>query len=131
MAVIISHALIFDKNGRFLVLCRSKKEKVLPEYWDLPGGTVRLREDPMVAAIRETKEECGLEIFDLELFTHISTWDSVKKEKFVTLFFKAEKYSGNIKLNQNDHQEYSWVSKNEIRKIRTVKYFKKILNYIN
>ena len=131
MAIIISHTLIFDKHDRILVLCRSNKEKIFPGYWDLPGGTVRLKEDPMVGAIREVKEECGLKVSDLRLFVYTSNWDKVKQEKFVTLIFKTYKYSGIIKLNLNDHQKYAWLSKAEIKKIKRVKYFKEIFKYLD
>lgn len=131
MAIIISHTLILDKEGHILVLCRSDKEKILPGYWDLPGGTVRLKEDPMVGAIREVKEECGLKVSDLRLFAHTSNWDKVKQERFVTLIFKTNKYSGVIKLNPKDHQKYAWLSEAEIKKIKRVKYFKEIFKRLN
>lgn len=126
MAIIIAHTLIINKEGRMLVLCRSNKDKVLPGYWDLPGGTVRSKEDPMVGAIREAKEECGLKVSDLKLFAHTSDWDKVKQEQFITLIFKTNKYSGAIKLNPNDHQKYAWLSEAEIKKIKRVKYFKEV-----
>lgn len=126
MAIIIAHTLIFNKEGRMLVLCRSNKDKVLPGYWDLPGGTVRLKEDPMVGAIREAKEECGLKVSDLKLFAYTSNWDKFKQEQFITLIFKTNKYSGVIKLSPKDHQKYAWLSEAEIKKIKRVKYFKEI-----
>lgn len=126
MAIIIAHTLIFNKEGRMLVLCRSNKDKVLPGYWDLPGGTVRLKEDPMVGAIREAKEECGLKVSDLKLFAYTSNWDKFKQEQFITLIFKTNKYSGVIKLSPKDHQKYAWLSEAEIKKIKKVKYFKEI-----
>lgn len=126
MAIIIAHTLIFNKEGRMLVLCRSNKDKVLPGYWDLPGGTVRLKEDPMVGAIREAKEECGLKVSDLKLFAYTSNWDKFKQEQFITLVFKTNKYSGVIKLSPKDHQKYAWLSEAEIKKIKRVKYFKEI-----
>lgn len=36
-----------------MILQRSKKNDVLPEYWDVPGGTLEDGEDPEVGAIRE------------------------------------------------------------------------------
>lgn len=126
MAIIISHTAIIDRQGRMLVLRRSTREKVFPRYWDLPGGTVRLKEDPMVGAVRETKEECNLKVKDLKLLAQNSIWDKSKQEKFVTLIFTTKKYSGQIKLNQHDHEEYAWLTKKELRKVKTVGYFKEI-----
>jgi len=131
MAIIISHTVIVDKQGRMLILRRSDREKVLPGYWDLPGGTVRLKEDSMAGAIREVKEECDLKVDNLRLFAYVSNWDKIKQEKFVTLIFKTNKYNGALKLNPHDHQEFAWLSKAEIEKIRTVKYFKEIMECLD
>lgn len=128
MSTVISATAIIDRRGRILVLRRSPKEKVLPGFWDLPGGTSRLKESPEAAAIREVKEECGLRVGNLRLFGHISEWDKGKQEKFVTLIFETRKYQGRIKLNPRDHEEYAWMTKTELRKVKTVKYFKEILN---
>jgi 8-oxo-dGTP diphosphatase len=51
-----SGALFFDSTGRVLI--------VKPTYtdgWDYPGGVVEPNEAPYAAAIREIKEELGLE----------------------------------------------------------------------
>jgi 8-oxo-dGTP diphosphatase len=130
MAVIISHTAIIDKRGRTLVLRRSASEKVLPGFWDLPGGTVRLKEGPTAGAIREVKEECGLKVSGLKLLACTSNWDRKKQENFVTLIFITKKYSGRIKLNHRDHEEYAWLEKKELKKINTVGYFQEILKLL-
>lgn len=53
---IIVHTLM-SVNNKYLVIKRSKEEKTLPEYWDIPGGLVEYGELPKAAVIRETKEE--------------------------------------------------------------------------
>lgn len=52
MAVVLS-------PDRSLVLLLRREIFVL---WDLPGGGIELNEDPLVAAVRETEEETGIEI---------------------------------------------------------------------
>ena len=130
MAIIISHTAIINKQGRILVLQRSFKDKVLPGFWDLPGGTARINEKPITAAIREAKEECGLKIKDLKILACVSNWDKAKQENFITLIFITKKYSEHIKLNPRDHVEYAWLTKQQLKRIKTVKYFKIILNLI-
>ena len=130
MAIIISHTAIINKKGQLLVLRRSDKEKVLPGYWDLPGGTVRLKENPIVGAVREAKEECGLKINDLKIIFCSSNWDKIKQEKFVTLVFLSNKYSGQLKLNFKDHEEFAWLDKKEIKKLKIVGYLKEVLKII-
>ncbi len=50
-------AAIFDQEGRILLMQRSDDEK-----WCLPCGWVELNESPAEAAVRETREETGLEV---------------------------------------------------------------------
>jgi ADP-ribose pyrophosphatase YjhB (NUDIX family) len=51
---------IVVKNGRVLLARRGKE----PSYglWSLPGGAVDLGEGLKLAAQRETREECGIEV---------------------------------------------------------------------
>ena len=51
-------ALIFDGRGRLLVLKPSYKKG-----WTIPGGQIDADgESPWEACVRETREECGLEV---------------------------------------------------------------------
>jgi 8-oxo-dGTP diphosphatase len=50
-------AVIFDDQGRVLLCHRTDMDA-----WNLPGGTVELGETPWDGAIREVREEVGLEV---------------------------------------------------------------------
>ncbi len=60
---LIIHAVIYNAERKVLIIRRAKVNDALPEYWDIPGGTLEDGEDPAVGAMRETKEETGLEIY--------------------------------------------------------------------
>jgi 8-oxo-dGTP diphosphatase len=51
------HAIVFDDQKRVLLAHRRDMD-----LWDLPGGGMELGELPTETAIRETKEETGLEV---------------------------------------------------------------------
>ncbi|HSC71002.1 MAG TPA: NUDIX hydrolase [Candidatus Methylomirabilis sp.] len=57
---IMAVGAIVVKNGRVLLARRGKE----PSYgvWSVPGGAVRLGEGLKAAAVREIREECGIEI---------------------------------------------------------------------
>ena len=124
MATIISHVAIVNRRGKILILRRSLGEKVLPGLWDLPGGTTRLKEGPMEAAIREAREECGLLVSNLRPLICLSNWDNGKQEKFVTIIFICHSHKGRIRLNQKDHDDYLWAERSDLSNLKTVGYLK-------
>lgn len=50
-------AVIRDEQGRVLLALRRR-----PAIWNLPGGSVEPGETPWDAAVRETREEVGLDV---------------------------------------------------------------------
>jgi len=57
------HAVAFDKENRILLVHRRDMD-----LWDLPGGGMDDGEVPTEAAVRETKEETGLDVEVERLF---------------------------------------------------------------
>jgi ADP-ribose pyrophosphatase YjhB (NUDIX family) len=57
---------IIERDGRVL-LGRRNREPYL-DWWDIPGGFLEPWEDPADAAVREVREETGLEVRPRELF---------------------------------------------------------------
>ncbi len=55
-------AVIVDGEGRTLLIRRSKANKNFTGKWEWPGGKVDPGEDFAVAAVREAKEETGLDV---------------------------------------------------------------------
>lgn len=55
-------AAVFDDDGRILLLKRADNRK-----WGVPAGAVEPNESAAEAAVRETKEETGLDVRILEL----------------------------------------------------------------
>ncbi|MET8799591.1 NUDIX hydrolase [Nocardia sp. NPDC004568] len=55
--LVSADVLLFDQQGRILLVDPSYKPG-----WDLPGGNVEANEPPDVGALREVREELGLEL---------------------------------------------------------------------
>jgi 8-oxo-dGTP pyrophosphatase MutT (NUDIX family) len=127
---LIIHTVICNAEGRVLIIKRAKINDVLPKYWDIPGGTLEDGEDPAAGAIRETREETGLDIANLRLFFEYSNVDAVKNKQFITLVFLAHHLGGEIALNPEEHEEYAWIAPEEVGKYKTVGYLKECLKTV-
>ena len=127
---LIVHTVIFNDKMEVLITKRASDNDVLPEYWDIPGGTLEDGEDPTVGVTREVKEETGLDIHQPQLFFQKSDVDSGKNKQFITLIFLTRYSGGNIVLNPDEHDEYKWVTISDIQKYRTVDYLVECLNLL-
>jgi 8-oxo-dGTP diphosphatase len=125
---LIIHTVIYTNEHKVLIIKRSKTNDVLPEFWDIPGGTLEDGEDPVAGTIRETKEETNLDVKNLRLFFEHSNVDVAKNKQFVTLVFVAKNPGGEVKLNPEEHEEYAWIDPTEIGKYKTVDYLPGCLN---
>ncbi|UNL42435.1 NUDIX hydrolase [Ligilactobacillus agilis] len=111
---LIAHSLI-KAHGKYLVIRRNKikrgQKNVYPAYWDIPGGRVEPGELPRMAAIRECREEVGLEI-ELENIIHEdSNLDG--KLAFTRLVYAARLLvdsKTDVNLDFEEHDQYRWIT---------------------
>jgi ADP-ribose pyrophosphatase YjhB (NUDIX family) len=93
---------IENGNGEFLLLYRTSP----PYGWCLAGGKIDEGEDERTAAIREVKEETGLDVSENILkIGDSSSFDGRPISVFVALYFDEKKVS-----LSKEHTAYMWVS---------------------
>ena len=121
---IIVHTLIKTEKG-YLVTKRSKEETTFPEYWDIPGGLAEYGELPREAAIRETKEEVGLDIVPTRTIHEDSNFDKSKNLIFIRLVYLCELKNNiyDISLQEDEHSEYRIVKSLEDLKSEKISPF--------
>jgi DNA-binding PucR family transcriptional regulator len=56
------HAYVYTPDGKFLIQRRSLEKRYFPGIWDITCGAADMGEDSLDAAIREVKEELGLDV---------------------------------------------------------------------
>lgn len=107
---LIVHVLVKSDDG-YLLMKRSKEESAYQEYWDIPGGSAEVGELPRETAIRETKEEAGLDIIPLKVIYENSRVVEEKNMVYISLFYSCEVISdiNNIVLQDDEHTEYRFV----------------------
>ena len=129
--IIIVHTIIFNKNKQILILKRSVNENVLPNLWDIPGGTLEDGENPIDGATREVWEESGIKIKNAHLFFYTSNIDKRKDAQFIRLIFITQSSAKNIKLSLNEHDKYKWIKISEAKNYQLVDYLYDCLDLLN
>ena len=101
----VSYSLIDGSNTKVLMV-KNKGNST----WSLPGGAVEKEETLDQAAIRETKEETGL---DVKLFGIVAINECIfeeRKEHVVFVTFRAEIVGGTEEIiRPNEIAEIAWI----------------------
>lgn len=117
--VFAAGGLIQNQDGKYLFFYRRGS-------WDLPKGKLDEHENNKAAALREVKEEVGL---DCKILSPLSTTfhtyyekngKSVLKE---TAWFKMKAIHNTVKLQyEEDIEKYKWIHPKDFRKIEKKMY---------
>jgi 8-oxo-dGTP diphosphatase len=109
---IVVGAVITDKDGRVLFLKR-KMEPFLGGKYELPAGIVKKGEDLFDALKRELKEETGLEASAVKQCA--GSHDFVSRTgKRMRRFDFAVLAEGIVRIDQQEHDSYTWSAPGEI-----------------
>jgi ADP-ribose pyrophosphatase YjhB (NUDIX family) len=98
---------IFNQRGKLLLLQSHK----WPGVYVVPGGHVELGEQIRETAIREAKEETGLDIYDLEFINFQEfIYDPAfwKHRHFIFFDYAAKTDNTDVVLN-DEAQAYIWI----------------------
>lgn len=116
--------VIPDDQGRILMVKQHHEGK---DIWMVPGGGIDEGENSEQAAIREVREETGLDVKIKRLLWHVEEVSEARGQRFVN-FFLAEIAGGKLGLGADPefdeaHQvlrEARFLTKKEIMKLKWV-----------
>ena len=101
-------ALIVNREGKILL---AKSHKWFDMY-TLPGGHIEVGESMTDAVRREVKEEVGLDVEVVETLLvqeAIFAPEFYKKKHFIFIDFYCKSKDQEVKLDQDEIQDYVWV----------------------
>ena len=100
---------VFNDKDEVLMQLRTDYKK-----YGFPGGAMELGESFEEVARRELKEETNLDIIDLEMVKVLSGKDTYREypngDKLydITVIYVIKKYSGDLKVNDNESKKLEW-----------------------
>jgi 8-oxo-dGTP diphosphatase len=102
-------SVIIINEERFLALRRAREPRA--GYWDLPGGFCDAWEPPADAAVREAKEELGLNV-RLDHFVGMYIGEYLYQEERLPVldcYWLATVVSGSLTLDATEASEHTWL----------------------
>lgn len=116
--------IIVDAENRILMLKQCHEDR---DIWMVPGGAIEEGENAEQAAIREVKEETGLDAKIMGLIWHVEEVSEKRGQRFVN-FFLAEIEGGQLNLGTDPERteeeqvmkELCFMSKEELEKLHVL-----------
>jgi 8-oxo-dGTP diphosphatase len=90
LVLAVAGALV-DKDGRVLIAERPEG-KIMPGYWEFPGGKIEKGETPEAALRRELREEVGIELGCMAPLSFIS--EARKEYHVVVMLYVCREWEG-------------------------------------
>jgi len=97
------------REGDKVAMIKRKNTNWMDDYWTLPAGKVEINESPRLGAIREAKEEVGIDVALDDVKHVISVVRLDDDSDWVDVYFEASKWSGDARNAEPEKaSEMAW-----------------------
>lgn len=108
--VIVGGILIHNKKA--LIIKRSENDEAFPGLWEIPSGKKEQFEEPVLALIREVKEEVGIDVTvknPVGVFSFkVEKLHELRDSTQINFLVKSNNDNIEVKLS-SEHSEFAWV----------------------
>lgn len=104
--------VVLFQDDKFLLV--QEKQPRAYKLWNWPAGKVDRGESFVQAAIREAKEEVGL---DVEIISELGMWQTTPTDA-VTHAFVAKIIGGELKYSEDEMLDARWLTIEEMREMK-------------
>lgn len=114
--IVVAGVVVY--RGKVLIIQRSAEEDTFPNLWEIPSGKREPFEKSQDALVREVKEETGIDVIPImpaSVFEFKVEKENELRDTTQISFLCKPIREPKIKLSE-EHQNYTWISKNEIDK---------------
>ena len=115
---------LYEKSCGGIIFYKTKQNtKILlvknnnGRYWSFPKGHIEQGETEQETAIREIKEETGLDVTLVNNFREISEYCRCGKIRKRVVFFLARAFTDNVKIQEEEIDSFIWVDLQQARKL--------------
>ena len=115
---------LYEKSSGGIIFYKTKQNtKILlvknnnGRYWSFPKGHIEQGETEQETAIREIKEETGLDVTLVNNFREISEYCPFGKIRKRVVFFLARAFTDNVKIQEEEIDSFIWVDLQQARKL--------------
>ncbi|MBX3248955.1 MAG: NUDIX hydrolase [Myxococcales bacterium] len=114
---VVAVAVVIVEDRKLLALRRARWRDAGAGLWEVVSGRVGPGEDPAAAAIRETREETGLEI---DIVPRPMDCYAMRRgaQPMVVIVYGAHVVRGNFRRSR-EHDDHRWVTLDELSALGT------------
>ena len=131
---LVVHVWIRNSKGEYLIAQRSANRQTYPLMWECVDGSVIKGEDSLQGALREVKEEVGVDLLPKK--GHVILSD-IKKIEFGKVVNKIVdiwlfKYDGEVDLSNattDEVAQVAWMNRSQIKEVFDANMFVDTLEY--
>ena len=126
--IYVSTVALIDWQGKALISLRSEN-KILPNFWEFPGGKIKTNESPDDAIVREIKEELSLDINNKSLKPLSFNTYTYDEFHAIIFFYICRSWKGTP--SSKDKQKILWIEIDKLKKYKFLPGSNKFVSELN